>query len=54
MGHGGAPDVPGGAEGRDMGGHEGGKVKQDAANGSPHRHPAPAAQIPGPVQTGPG
>ena len=40
--------------GRDMGGHEGGKVKQDAANGSPHRHPAPAAQIPGPVQTGPG
>ena len=54
MGHGGAPDVPGGAEGRDMGGHEGGKVQQDAANGSPHRHPAPAAQIRGPVQAGPG
>jgi len=30
MGHSGAPDVPGGAEGRDMGGHEGGKVQQDA------------------------
>ena len=39
MDHGGAPDVSGGAEGRDMGGHEGGKVQQDTANGSPHRHP---------------
>ena len=53
MGHGGAPDVPGGAEGRDMGGHEGGKVQQDAANGSPHCHPAPESQVPGPVQAGP-
>ena len=54
MGHGGAPDVPGGAEGCDMGGHKGGKVQQDAANGKPHRHPAKTAQITGPVQAGPG
>ena len=54
MGHGGPPDVPGGAEGGDMGGHEGGEVQQDTANGSPHRHPAKTAQVPGPVQTGPG
>ena len=54
MGHSGAPDVPGGAEGRDMGGHKGGKVQQDTANGKPHRHPAKTTQIPGPVQAGPG
>ena len=53
MGHGGTPDVPGSAEGRNVGGHEGCEVQQNAANGSPHRHPAPAAQTSGPVQVGP-
>ena len=49
MGHGGAPDVPGGAKGCDMGRHKGGKVQQDAANSKPHRHPAKTAQIPSPI-----
>ena len=53
MGHSGAPDVPGSAEGCDMGRHKGGKVQQDTANGSPHRHPAKTAQIPSPIQAGP-